>query len=266
MTPSEQNGTSNGTASTACRGRALVPAPDSSVNPVELNDLARELAGAFGGMVKQYREHYKLSAQEALDRAQDDSDEYLDRILSAPPDQVSWYELDALARRDEGQALRRWREIVQAARDEVRSGHRAARTVEWSEALCWQRARFLALRAELADAWRPRNQLEQHLIDQLAQFQTRMEHWQEKLTTYTMFSGLGARRRERDGLPPEPPQLTVAQAVDQAAAMVERWHRLFLRTLGALQSQRRRGRTGIVRRAGQVNVAHQQVNVTVDGA
>ena len=49
---------------------------------------------------------------------------------------------------------------------------------------------------------------------------------------------------------------------EEAAAMVERWHRLFLKTLEALQRQRRLAPTVIVRNAGQVNVGGQQVNLT----
>jgi hypothetical protein len=43
--------------------------------------------------------------------------------------------------------------------------------------------------------------------------------------------------------------------------MVERCHRLYLRTLRALQDQQRLQPPVVVRRAGQVNVAHQQINV-----
>ena len=43
--------------------------------------------------------------------------------------------------------------------------------------------------------------------------------------------------------------------------MVERYHRLFLKALEALQRQRRLAPAVVVRNAGQVNVAGQQVNV-----
>jgi hypothetical protein len=42
--------------------------------------------------------------------------------------------------------------------------------------------------------------------------------------------------------------------------MVQRYHTLYLRTLKALQDLRRRPAV-VVRRAGQVNIAQQQVNV-----
>ena len=47
--------------------------------------------------------------------------------------------------------------------------------------------------------------------------------------------------------------------------MVERLHRLYSRTLRALQDQRRLQPPIIVPRAGRVNVAQQQINVAAAG-
>jgi hypothetical protein len=103
--------------------------------------------------------------------------------------------------------------------------------------------------------------LEQQLVDQLAQFQTLVERWQETLAEYALLAAQDRHRaaegREGSGMP----RLSDAEAMDQAAGMVERFHRLYLRTLRALLDQRRLGRPVIVRRAGQVNIAQQQVNV-----
>jgi hypothetical protein len=49
-------------------------------------------------------------------------------------------------------------------------------------------------------------------------------------------------------------------AIDQAAVMVERFNRIFLRTLRALRDLRRYGPV-VVHQAGQINVGQQQVNV-----
>jgi hypothetical protein len=43
-------------------------------------------------------------------------------------------------------------------------------------------------------------------------------------------------------------------------AMAERWQRFYLRALEALQKLRRRPPSVVVRRAGQVNLAQNQVN------
>ena len=71
-------------------------------------------------------------------------------------------------------ALRRWEEIKQAARDEIRSGYRASRAVEDGGGP-WERARFAAVRTELMETFRPRNGVEQMLVDQLAQASRLME-------------------------------------------------------------------------------------------
>jgi hypothetical protein len=259
MISSRMNGTSNGAASTAGRSRVLVPAPDSSVNPAELNDLARELAAAFGNMVNSYREHCNLSAEEAAKRAAQTSDEDIDHILNGSPHAVSWFDLDALARKDESLALERWQQIKKAARDEIRSGYRAARAVEDGEGP-WERARFLAVRAELMEDWRPRNTMEQLLVDQLAQWQVLLWRWQEALSTWTACSTCGPRRAKK-GEPYEAIRLSESEALERAAEKVERLHRLYLRTLKALQDQRRPRPPVAVRHAEQVNVGPVRISV-----
>jgi len=98
----------------------------------------------------------------------------------------------------------------------------------------------------------------------MAQVQTLMECWQETLTSYTMAVGGKRRRAGREGPSGEPPRVSQAEAVQGAAAMVELMHNLYLRSLRALQDRRRSSPPVIVRRAGQVNVAAQQVNVCGD--
>src|SRR5215469_5501042 len=137
-------------------GQAVEAAADAS----EAGDLARELAGAFARLIECYREHYQLAPQEAQARAAGGGPGYLERALHGPPDQVNWCALEAVARDSPEKALHRWEEIKQAAREEVRDGHRAARALEGYGGSCWGRAQFLALHAELAGAWRPRNQQE----------------------------------------------------------------------------------------------------------
>jgi hypothetical protein len=55
----------------------------------------------------------------------------------------------------------------------------------------------------------------------------------------------------------EPPRLSDAQAEDQAAAMVDRFNRVFLRTLQALCGLRKVPPAVVVQNAGQVNVGGQ---------
>jgi hypothetical protein len=226
--------------------------------------LAGEIAAAFGGLIDQYQEHFKLSAQAAAARAVEPVPDRPQRAMQRPPDQVSWIDLLVLEKSDPALALRRWEEVKRAAREELRSGHRAARVLESYSNHCWGRAQLLAVRAELIDAWRPRDAQELLLIDQMAQFQTLMERWQQTLTAYAMISG-AERRAGRDAGDFQPPRVRDAEAVEGAAAMVERMQRLYLRALKALQDRRRAGPPVVVRRAGQVNVAAQQINVGFRG-
>ena len=87
-----------------------------------------------------------------------------------------------------------------------------------------------------------------------------MERWQHTLTVYAELAAHGWQQAAKDRQRFEPPRVSDVEAVDRAAGLVERFHRLYLRTLKALQDQRRPSRR-VVRRAGQVNIAHQQVNV-----
>jgi hypothetical protein len=86
--------------------------------------------------------------------------------------------------------------------------------------------------------------------------------WQEALTAYQAIFNEGCRGTKRAGTPYESPRLSTAEALDRAAAMVERMHRLYLKTLKALQDQRRLSAPVIVRRAGQVNIGAQQINLS----
>ena len=53
----------------------------------------------------------------------------------------------------------------------------------------------------------------------------------------------------------------MAQAIDQCAAMTDRFNRIFMRALRQLRDLRRYAPQVVVKSAGQVNVGGQQVNV-----
>lgn len=227
----------------------------------EGRELAAELGRAFGQMVGFYREHYGLSPGEARTKASDLPDPFLERTLTAPPDQMSWLDLDAVAQLDPDRARARWEEIKEAAREEIRTGHRAARALEGWESHCWSRARFLAVRSELYAAWRPRNAAEQQLIDQLAQWQVLIWRWQESVTAYVEIVFEGGRKAPKEHGIVQLPRLSDAEALERAVQMVERFHRLYLRTFRALRDLRRLPSV-VVRAAAQVNIGGQQVNLT----
>src|SRR5262245_41668795 len=113
---------------------AAVPLPAPATLPApppadETGVLAGEIAAAFGRMVAYYREHFGLSPEEARQRVASAPEGHLQHILDCPPDQLTWQDLNDLAERDPAQALRRWEELTEAARHEIRTGHRAARAL-----------------------------------------------------------------------------------------------------------------------------------------
>ena len=229
--------------------------------PSEAGVLAGELAKSFAETIKSYERYFSLSREEAIQRAAEPMPDGGERALSGPPDQVSWFDLHAIARTDPDRAAARWEEIKRAALEELQTGHRAARAVETVNNGTWHRAQFLALREELAAEWRPRNGIERQLIDTMAQAQAGYLSWLRTLTIRTELESCINDRRHQEEARWAPPRQSDADALDQSAAMMDRFNRIFLRTLRALCDMRRHSSPVIVQNGGQMNVAQQQVNL-----
>jgi hypothetical protein len=162
-----------------------------------------------------------------------------DRLSRRPPEETSWFNLHQLSNHDPELAVQRWEEMKLAALDELQAGHRAAVALENGHSTAWKRAQFLALRHELMQEWEPRNGIERQLIDTMAEARTVVLLWSSWLT----------------------PGMLGDEAIEQAAAMVDRFNRIFLRTLRALRDLRRLPPAVVVANADQVNVGGQQVNM-----
>jgi hypothetical protein len=232
---------------------------------LEAGSLARELTAAFCSMVEYEKEQLRRKAPEALQKAEESAyPEYEKKILNRPADQVTWFDLEYLGERNPELATQCWQTIKRAALDDLQSGHRASRVMEGYHSDAWMRAQFLALRRDLTSAWQPRDGLERQLIDAMAQAQTAMFFWQERLSLRASFKPMQEKLdiEKRGGW--NPPRMSDAQAVDQAAAMVDRFNKMFLRTLRALRDLRRYSPTVVVQNAEQVNVGREQVNVKCD--
>jgi hypothetical protein len=229
----------------------------------EAGVLTEELVAGFASLVESYRNAYAVSQEEAVRLATQPNAGYEAMILHGPASQVSWAGLHFLGQRDPALAERRWEEVKQVAREELHTGHRAGKVMEGYESRCWDRAQFLAVREELDAAWRPRNGMERQLVDQLAMLQTALLRWQQILIGRTMLDTSALVRAEQGKGRYQPPRVTDYKATEQAGRMVERCHRLLLRTVRALQDLRRQAPPVVVRRAGQVNIGQQQVSMAV---
>jgi hypothetical protein len=174
---------------------------------------------------------------------------------------VTYGDLERIGQTDHDLAMRVWERVKAAAQRELASGHRAAEAVGAGEGRPWHLARFLAMRASLFEAWRPRDGMEQQLVEQLAQWQFLTEHFLQQMMTWSNLGPVCYPRPQGSEEPPRPPTLTVAEATERSMERVEQFQGLYLRTLKALQEYRRRRPTVVVRSAGQVNIAQQQVNI-----
>lgn len=98
-------------------------------------------------------------------------------------------------------------------------------------------------------------------VDTMAQAQTAAEYWLEALMSKAALEAAMEQATLRNKGAWEPPRATRFQVVEQAGAMVDRFNRIFLRTLRALRDLRRGPQPVFVQNAAQVNVGQQQVNV-----
>jgi hypothetical protein len=99
----------------------------------------------------------------------------------------------------------------------------------------------------------------------MAGYQLSIWEWQRIVAAHTFVVNERVLRSVRQRQPYEPALVDEAEALENAQAMVERLSPLYLQTLRTLQAQRKGPRV-MVRSAGQVNVAQQQVNVGARGA
>ena len=230
----------------------------SNERNAEAGSLGREMALAYRAAVGFYCDQMGLDPAEAHAMASEPADAAgREQLLAGAPDQVSWLELSTLAAGDPDAAQALWTRIKAEARAELANGHRAARALE-VDGLShpWDRARFLAIRRAFRDEWQSRGGIEDMLLDSMAQAYTQQTYWTARLHER---ANLEASKYKDEGRW-TPPRVTDAEAIDQAAQMVDRFNRVLLRTLRALRDQRRYGPV-VVQQAGQVNVAERQVNV-----
>ena len=71
-------------------------------------------------MVKFYQEHCDYSPEAAVDEHCNSAS--LERRLNCEPDQVTWYDLETIARVDPALVAQRWEELSQAVRNGLQRG------------------------------------------------------------------------------------------------------------------------------------------------
>ncbi len=240
----------------------VIPAPVDDDGIREISSLARDLADGYAALVESYRRSWGITQAEADIKAREGDPSWTERLVEDPPDQLSWWSLARLIEHDPTKGIAVWERVKAQARDELASGHRAGRTIEHGSDP-WQRAQFLALRTAFRAEWQPRGGIEAALIDAMAQAFTGYLGWLDRLDVRATSDAQIEDHKLKELGAWQPPRLSAAQGLEQAAEMAERFHRMFLRSLRALQELRRLP-TVHVTSAAQINVAGpggQQLNL-----
>lgn len=234
-------------------------APEGIEN-AEAEVLARHLAAIYAPLFARYLREQELSqaaVQEQIVRGNR-------QLEGRPVENLSWWDLAALAHEDPALAASGWAQMKEAARQELLTGSRAAVAVEHQFDSAWKRVQFLVLRDSYIEEWRPQGGIELSLIDNMAQAQTEWLYWLERLHFYATCEGqtFDMRQAEQKGKW-LPPRKDFSETMEQAAVMADRFNRLFLRTLRQLRDFRRYSAKVTIQNASQVNIAAhrgQQVN------
>lgn len=225
----------------------------------EVDFLARKLYAKYREWVEYLKRSEKLGPAEAMAKAEERvTEEYVERVLAMPLEEVSWSAISDLNQQAPEVAVALWHDIRESALHDVISGNYAEQ--EFIVKNPYERGIYLAVRAAFQDQWQPQNGGEQLLVDQLAQLYCSYLAWLHRLEMRaTLDAEIDEAHVGRNGKWLLKMQ-TQAEATEQASLMVDRFHRLFVRTLRALRDLRRWSVNVNINNPGQVNVAAQQVN------
>jgi hypothetical protein len=244
---------------------------------IERGSVLRELRHSIVRMAIYEEKSYGSSIEEAVAYASDphpwkSTEEVLKEIEKKNLESLDWWEIAILFGRDQEQAERIWKLLKQEARKELMSGHRVARvseTGDWQREP-WKRARFLAIRDGFVEQWKPSGAIELAMIDTMAQAYSEYLYWSEEThrrsTTEMKLSQELDEDRSYKGAKGHwiPPHVGEQNAIEHAMQMMDRYNRLFLRTLRQLRDLRRYSTPITINNPQQVNIAAdggKQVNV-----
>jgi hypothetical protein len=235
---------------------------------IERGSVLRELRHTVIRMAIHQEKNYGSSTDEAVAYASDpqpwkSTEEVLKRIEKLSLESLDWWDIAILFGRDQEQAERIWKLLKQEARKEFLSGHRVARVSETGDFQRepWKRARFLAIRDGFVEQWKPSGAIELAMIDTMAQAHSEYLYWTEeshrRSTTDMKLSQELDEDRYYKGAKGNwiPPRVGEQNAIEHAMQMMDRYNRLFLRTLRQLRDLRRYSAPITINNPKQVNIA-----------
>ncbi|MCA1624989.1 MAG: hypothetical protein LC778_14555 [Acidobacteria bacterium] len=261
---------------------------DSVESAVGYNSLIRLLGHHFVKQVAYYRskeggawsldEARAMAYRECKDEEQ--AKELFDLMMSRPVDWIDFKDLLELNSFSAVMAENVWEVIKREARDEFESGHLAAGAFEPVDYLkdAWTRARYLGLRESFATEWQPRGGIELSMIDAMAQAFLQLQYWTEQTVKRARtepreeaYDYQKWKQYQREVKTDswkyghwDIPYVREQDAVAHAAAMADRWQRMYFRAVRQLRDWRRYTPQVTINNPQQVNIG-EQVNVASDG-
>jgi hypothetical protein len=262
---------------------------DSLEAKIGYGSLIREMQHAYIERVAYYRSQQggTLSIEEARARSyhackdEAEAKRIYDKIMSYSLDNISFVELSEMWPVAPRLAEGIWEMLKSEAGDEFESGHLASKAVAPVHYMrtAWNVACYLGLRESFIAEWQPRGGIELSLIDMLAQSFLQYQYWMKQSVLRTETSarevhpdyeewqkwknpgkGVGGYLHGYWHIP----LVTEQAAAEHAAQMVDRWNRIYMRTLRNLRDLRRYSVPVTINNPQQVNIATdggQQMNV-----
>jgi hypothetical protein len=261
---------------------------DSIECTVGYNSLIRLLGKHFIRQVAYYRskEGGSLSLDEARVAAyrgcedEEQAKELFDRLMSIPVDWIGFADLSELNSFSKTMAENVWEIIKRQAQEDFESGHLAASAFEPVDYMkdAWTRARYLGLRESFAAEWQPRGGIELSMIDAMAQAFFQLQYWTEQTVKRSQteprreaYEYQKWKQSEREAKTDswkyghwDIPYVREQEAVEHAAAMADRWQRMYFRAVRQLRDWRRYTPQVTINNPQQVNIG-EQVNVASKG-
>lgn len=203
-------------------------------------------------------------------------------LMTIPVDWISFSQLWDLARESPTTAENVWELIKREARNELESGHLAANSLEplGTPRDAWIRAKYIAIRESFCEEYQPKGGIETGMIDLLAQNWFMVQFCTNELTQRMMtepkrlpYEYRKQREQFKESCPRswkeekgfwEVPTISESEAIEKAAAMLDRFQRMYFRTLRNLRDWRRYIPPVTINNPQQVNIG-EQVNVASDG-
>ncbi|NNE66214.1 MAG: hypothetical protein HKN33_06575 [Pyrinomonadaceae bacterium] len=261
---------------------------DSLESFIGYSSLLRQMHQAFIRRVAYYRspDGGALSTSEAREKAfhackdLEEAKELFETITRTPLESLRFADLEALYDFAPRVAERLWERIKREGRDEFESGHLASNITFPCGHMkdVWNIARFIGVRESFIDEWNPNGGIEVSLVDMLTQSFFQWQYWLEQTIkrSQTGFrdehpeykewkewkkeSGVGMSWKSGSWCLP---YVKEQEALEHAMKMVDRWNRIYMRTLRQLRDLRRYSVT--INNPNQVNVANdggKQVNIS----